>query len=75
MRTGAGNTAGIESMLNALLTEMDGFSTNPRKSVFVIAATNFGIVGDADKQVKLDPALLRRFDNQVFVDLPNEIID
>lgn len=72
MRTGAGNTAGIESMLNALLTEMDGFSTNPRKSVFVIAATNFGIVGDADKQVKLDPALLRRFDNQVFVDLPNE---
>ncbi|MCI7493399.1 MAG: AAA family ATPase [Lachnobacterium sp.] len=72
MRTGAENTAGIESMLNVLLTEMDGFSTNSRKSVFVIAATNFGVDGDTGKKVKLDPALLRRFDNQVFVNLPNE---
>ncbi|MGN1168301.1 MAG: AAA family ATPase [Lachnospiraceae bacterium] len=72
MRTGESNMAGVEAMLNALLTEMDGFSTNPRKPVLVIAATNFGILGDSDKQVNLDSALLRRFDNQVFVDLPNE---
>lgn len=72
LRTGSSNSAGIESLLNALLTEMDGFSMNSKNPVFVIAATNFGVEGDTDKKVKLDPALQRRFDNLVFVDLPNE---
>lgn len=52
-----------EQTLNALLVEMDGFSSN--ENVIVIAATNRVDV--------LDPALLRpgRFDRQVVVNLPD----
>jgi cell division protease FtsH len=52
-----------EQTLNALLAEMDGFSTD--ESVIVIAATNRPDV--------LDPALLRpgRFDRVVIVDSPD----
>jgi len=52
-----------EQTLNALLVEMDGFSSN--ETVIVIAATNRPDV--------LDPALLRpgRFDRQLTVSLPN----
>ena len=51
-----------DQTLNAMLVEMDGFSTND--GVIVIAATNRPDI--------LDPALLRpgRFDRQVNVDLP-----
>ncbi len=41
-------------VLNALLTEMDGFKTTDSKPVFVMAATNF--------ENKIDFALQRRFD-------------
>lgn len=52
-----------EQTLNAMLVEMDGFSSN--ENVIVIAATNRVDV--------LDPALLRpgRFDRQVMVHLPD----
>ena len=52
-----------EQTLNALLVEMDGFSTE--QSVIVMAATN--------RPETLDPALLRpgRFDRHVLVDRPD----
>ncbi len=52
-----------EQTLNALLVEMDGFSTNG--GTIVMAATN--------RPETLDPALLRpgRFDRQVLVDRPD----
>jgi ATP-dependent metalloprotease FtsH len=62
---------GEEMALNALLTEMDGFSTDPKRPVFVLAATNFGI-DESSRLGSLDPALLRRFDRKILVDLPNQ---
>ncbi len=52
-----------EQTLNAILVEMDGFSTD--EGIIVIAATNRPDV--------LDPALLRpgRFDREVVIDLPD----
>ena len=52
-----------EQTLNALLVEMDGFSSN--SGVIVLAATN--------RPETLDPALMRpgRFDRQVVVDRPD----
>jgi cell division protease FtsH len=52
-----------EQTLNALLVEMDGFSSN--SGVIIMAATN--------RPETLDPALLRpgRFDRQVSVDRPD----
>ncbi|MBR4601598.1 MAG: ATP-dependent zinc metalloprotease FtsH, partial [Prevotella sp.] len=52
-----------ENILNALLTEMDGFGTN--SGVIILAATN--------RVDMLDSALLRagRFDRQISVDLPD----
>lgn len=60
---GNGSHEEREQTLNALLVEMDGFSSN--ETVIVIAATNRPDV--------LDPALLRpgRFDRQLTVSLPN----
>lgn len=72
-RTGSSSTAHTESMLNALLTEMDGFQVDKKRPVFVLAATNFDLDGTTSgKQSSIDPALLRRFDNRIYVDLPNE---
>lgn len=69
-RTGESKT---ESMLNTLLTEMDGFEVDPERPVFVLAATNFGLEKGAEgKRSALDPALIRRFANRIYVDLPNE---
>jgi cell division protease FtsH len=52
-----------EQTLNAILVEMDGFSTD--EGIIVVAATN--------RQDVLDPALLRpgRFDREVMIDFPD----
>ncbi len=63
-------TNGLASdVINALLNEMDGFSTNTSRPVFVLAATNFDV--SFGRRSELDPALLRRFDRRIFVDLPD----
>jgi ATP-dependent metalloprotease FtsH len=68
-----GEDSNREAMLNTLLTEMQGFQGgDPNKPVFVLAATNFGVDGEGDGIGKLDEALVRRFDNRIKVDLPNE---
>ncbi len=73
LRTGSSTTAHTETMLNALLAEMDGFMSDPQQPVFVIAATNYQIdIEGADGRPVLDPALVRRFDNRILVDLPSE---
>lgn len=58
----------IGEMLTAFLTEMDGFKHDITKPVFVLAATNFEVDNNAAN--KLDPALTRRFDRRIRVDLP-----
>ena len=68
-RGGEHATANGEDVLTALLAEMDGFKTDTTKPVFVLAATNFNADPGNDKS--LDPALLRRFDRKVYIELPN----
>lgn len=63
-REGTGFNRAQEETLNAVLTEMDGFSSSASKPVIVIAATNL--------MDKLDPALVRRFDREVEVDKPDK---
>lgn len=57
------NISGANATLNALLTEMDGFTRIDSKPVFVMAATNLK---------GIDAALARRFDRTFVVDLPDE---
>lgn len=61
---------GEEMALNALLAEMDGFSVDPKRPVFVLAATNFEIEEGHTGMGVIDPALSRRFDCKILVDLP-----
>ena len=78
VRTGsAGGGQAEENTLNALLTEMDGF-TGPSnlRPVFILAATNFKVDSeDPDSPERssrtLDPALVRRFSRKILVDLPD----
>lgn len=64
---------GVTSLVNELLTEMDGFSNNSSKPVFVVAATNSGSAHTIHgENIRLDAALLRRFGNRIFVDLPGK---
>ena len=68
-RTGqdANNSADV---LTAFLTEMDGVKTKGDRPVFVLAATNYDV--DQTSSRRLDPALLRRFDRRILVDLPSK---
>ncbi len=59
---------GSTEALNALLSEMDGFSDNSDSPVFLIAATNFDSKKD---ETVLDPAFLRRFDRKIHFELPD----
>ena len=71
-KRGESNTShGEEMALNALLTEMDGFSVDPKSPVFVLAATNFDVEEGQGGMGVIDPALARRFDRKILVDLPN----
>lgn len=66
-----GSSVDIHSdALTAFLTEMDGFNVDASKPVFVLGATNYGVeqTGTCD----LDPAILRRFDRRLYVDLPTK---
>lgn len=67
---GANAGSNGEETLTAFLTEMDGFVNDPSKPVFVLAATNFDVEPGSDKS--LDPALMRRFDRRVYIDLPGK---
>ena len=67
-RTGRG-ASDTEAILTAFLTEMDGFKNDLSKPVFVLAATNYDVEPGTSKS--LDPALMRRFDRRVYIDLPN----
>lgn len=68
-----GSDPRTESMLTVLFTQMDGFlGADSNRPVFVLAATNYGATAEDDGIGSLDEALLRRFDNQIYVDLPNE---
>ncbi len=70
-RTGGSSaSAEIEATLTAFLSEMDGFVSDPSKPVFVLAATNFNVEPGTEKS--LDPALMRRFDRRIYIDLPNK---
>jgi ATP-dependent metalloprotease FtsH len=64
------NDESIGDVLTAFLTEMDGFNQDATKPVFVLAATNYAV--DKSEGKTLDPALLRRFDRRIYVDLPNK---
>ncbi len=69
-RGGAYAGSNGEETLTAFLTEMDGFVNDPSRPVFVLAATNFDVEPGGAKS--LDPALMRRFDRRVCIDLPNK---
>jgi ATP-dependent metalloprotease FtsH len=71
-RGSAGSAHGEEMALNALLTEMDGFSFDPKRPVFVLAATNFDVEEGKAGMGAIDAALVRRFDRKILVDLPNK---
>ena len=72
-KRGQSNTGhGEEMALNALLAEMDGFAVDPKRPVFVLAATNFDVEEGNGGIGVIDPALSRRFDCKVLVGLPDE---
>ena len=60
---GGGGGRAAEETLNALLTEMDGFTSDRLRPVIVLAATNLA--------ERLDEALRRRFDRIIEVDRPD----
>lgn len=76
VRTGGGSAHATEETLNALLTELDGFTSPlPDRPVFVLSATNFKVDSDDQESPErstrtLDPALVRRFSRTILVDLP-----
>lgn len=69
-RNGSESHDGKQEILNALLTEMDGFKVSKNKPVLVMAATNLG--GNNGNTGALDPALVRRFDRSICIDLPDK---
>ncbi len=72
-RTGGALTSYEDSLLDMLLTQMDGFEQHKDKPVFIVAATNFSIEDtEGSMGGGLDPAFLRRFGNRILVDLPNQ---
>ena len=66
-----GNGGAEEDTLNALLAEMDGFAVDPKRPVFVLAATNYEVEQDNGGIGVLDEAFMRRFDSKILIELPN----
>ncbi len=71
-RGGAVSAHEEEMALNTMLTEMDGFTVDPKRPVFVLAATNYDVEQGKGGPGVIDPALVRRFDRAILVDLPNK---
>lgn len=69
MRTGSSSTHHNEDALNAFLAEMDGFTTDEKRPVFILAATNYDLDGNSGRV--LDPAFVRRFDSKILIPLPD----
>ena len=69
MRTGSAGSVHNEDALNTFLAEMDGFVTDEKRPVFILAATNYSISGDSGRV--LDPAFVRRFDSRILIPLPD----
>lgn len=57
-----------DSLVNAFLSEMDGFNSHTGAPVCVICSTNFSV---SPEDSRLDAAFLRRFDHRIKVELPN----
>ena len=68
-RSGSSSTAHNEDALNTFLAEMDGFATDERRPVFILAATNYEIEGEGGRV--LDAAFVRRFDSKILIPLPD----
>lgn len=63
---------GLNRIVNAVLTQMDGFKEDAKRPVFVLAATNFYPPDAAsDREKVLDAAFCRRFDKTIYVNLPD----
>ena len=69
MRTGTAGSTHNEDALNIFLSEMDGFVTDEKRPVFIMAATNYDIEGDSGRV--LDPAFVRRFARKILIPLPD----
>ena len=69
MRTGSSTSVHNEDALNAFIAEMEGFSTDEKRPVFIMAATNYEISGNSGRV--LDGAFVRRFDKKIYVSLPD----
>ncbi len=67
----SGEHAAPDDILTTFLAQMDGFDTDPKKPVFVLAATNYAVEPDGTKKV-LDGAFVRRFDRHIYIDLPDK---
>ncbi len=68
-RTGSAGSTHNEDALTTFLAEMDGFVTDPKRPVFILAATNYELSGDGPRV--LDAAFVRRFDRKLLVSLPD----
>ena len=68
-RTGTAATNHNNDALTTFLAEMDGFVTDEKRPVFIIAATNYDISQSSDRS--LDAAFVRRFNDRIYVDLPD----
>lgn len=70
-RTGADSYA--DTIVNTLLSEMDGFEGHDSNPVIVIGATNAGDSYEHNVDGRfLDPAVVRRFSRRFFVDVPDK---
>ena len=69
MRSGSVGSTHNEDALTTFLAQMDGFATDEKRPVFVLAATNYEISGDSGRV--LDPAFVRRFDDKLYIALPD----
>lgn len=71
-RTGSDGNSAAEQLLNAFLSEMEGFRTDENRPVIVLVATNYEIKADGSSNRVLDPAFVRRFDKKILIGLPDK---